>query len=230
MPDEYTILPTESARFNFSLTDSNIDYGFIGVNTRASCVGRYANKMKMMLLIEFHTGGLYPFIPISQNELSDMSLDLCQIDKPLAYEIGTVLLKSKNIDSLIQAIDGILLNRLNDSQEVKTITSVKNEILMKNGNIHIRELSSAFFYSEKHIRRMFNKYIGASPKMFSRIVRINNALRLLQCSVNDLSDIAVQTGFFDQPHFIHDFKYICGLTPREYMRNMSVFYNDNLKI
>jgi len=51
-------------------------------------------------------------------------------------------------------------------------------------------------------------------------------LRLLQNLPVNHVDVAAQTGFFDQPHFIHDFRAILGLTPQKYICNMSDFYND----
>jgi hypothetical protein len=62
------------------------------------------------------------------------------------------------------------------------------------------------------------------------IFLVNYALRLLQSKPQCSADVAVQAGFFDQPHFIHDFKAVCGLTPQEYKQNMSVFYNDRFKM
>lgn len=83
--------------------------------------------------------------------------------------------------------------------------------------------SSTYLTAAKQISRLFFRHVGTSPKMFSRIVRANYALRLLQNQPQRSADVAAQAGFFDQPHFIHDFKMICGLTPQEYRRNMSVF-------
>lgn len=80
-------------------------------------------------------------------------------------------------------------------------------------------------YSEKHIRRLFLQHIGTSPKKFSRIVRINYASWLLQEDPLYFPDVIEKAGFFDQAHFIHDFKDIFNLTPSEYINNKSVFYN-----
>lgn len=230
MPDEYTILPTASSRITISVNTGNIYNGIVGVNTKTLCVGNYANKMHLMLLIEFHVGCLYPFIQIDQNELADSSFALNDLDKTLTHTLENELIKSESIDALLIALNKIFLKRLTNFNMSNSITSIKNEILKYKGNISMKNLSSVFNYSEKHLRRLFLQYIGTSPKMFSRIVRINHALQLMQSNNIHLTDIAVKTGFFDQPHFIHDFKSICGLTPQEYMKNMSVFYNDNYKL
>jgi AraC-like DNA-binding protein len=230
MSDEYTILPTASSTLVVSVSTDSIISGLRGVNTKACNVGAYANRMKLLLLIEFHPGGLYPFIRIDQFELVDSSFMLNELDKTLTQTLEKELMKSERMEALVEALDRILLARLTECHTGKGIAAIKHNIVRRHGNISVRELSSEFCYSEKQIHRLFLRHVGTSPKMFSRIVRANYALRLLQHKPTHLTDVSAQAGFFDQPHFIHDFKMICGLTPQEYRRNMSVFYNDQFKM
>lgn len=230
MPDEYTVLPTASSTLVISVNNNNIISSLRGVNTKACHVGTHANKMKLLLLIEFHSGALFPFIQIDQFELVDSSFMLTELDRSLTQTLENVLMKSESIEALVEELDRIFINRLINSNPGKDISVIMNTIIRSQGNISARDLSSEFYYSEKHIRRLFLQHVGTSPKMFSRIVRANYALRLLQDNPPSLTDIASQAGFFDQPHFIHDFKLLCGLTPQEYIRNMSVFYNDIFKM
>jgi len=230
MPDEFTVLPTASSRFVFALDENGIHSSIVGINTKAISIGKYASKMEMLLLIEFHTGGFYPFVKPEQHELVDISFNLTELDKSLSDIIKIELIKSKNIKSLFTALDGIFLRFLANFHEIRIIAAMKNEILARSGNMTTKELSSIFHYSERHIRRLFLRYIGTSPKIFSRIVRINYVLNLLQSDNTRLIDITMKAGFFDQAHFIHDFKSVCGITPLNYIKDMSLFYNDEFKI
>lgn len=232
MPSEYTILPTASSTVVVSVSaNDNIFSSLRGVNTKSCNVGAHANKMKLLLLIEFHSGCLYPFLPADQLEVTDNSLALNVIDKALTQLIEIELIKSDCIDSLVKGLDKIFLTRLmNCNTAEKNIGAMIEKILIHNGSISMSEISAQFFYSEKHIRRLFLQYVGTTPKTFSRIVRVNYALRLLNNSPAHLIDIAMEAGFFDQPHFIHDFKTICGISPQAYIQNMSVFYNDEFKM
>lgn len=229
MSDNYSILPSASSTIVVSVNESQIISGLRGVNTKICNVGKYANIMNFLLLIEFHSGCLFPFIGVNQSEFTDLSFGLIDVDKPLMQSFENALINSDNMESLISSLNKILLNRLTDFNSKTVVSAIKNEILVHNGNISMSELASSFFYSEKHIRRLFLNYIGTSPKMFSRIVRVNYALQLMQNKHMLLNDLALQAGFFDQSHFINDFKSICSLTPHEYMRNMSDFYNDSSK-
>ncbi len=230
MPDDYTILPTASSTLTFSVSSDRMISGLRGVNTIPCKVGAAANKMKLLLLIEFHPGGLYPFIPVNHSELLDRSFKLNEINKKLGYVIEEELIRSDSIETLIAALDRIFIKQLAGGTTSNDTSTMLRYIITQHGDINSRRLSDEFYYSEKHIRRLFLQYVGTSPKMFSRIVRTNYALHLIQSHPCHLTGIAMQAGFFDQPHFIHDFKTVCGLTPQEYIRNMSVFYNDQYKM
>ncbi|TCL63365.1 AraC-like DNA-binding protein [Hydrogenispora ethanolica] len=230
MPDEYTVLPTASSTLVISVSADRIVSSLRGVNTKACHVGAYANKMKLLLLIEFHPGRLYPFIGIDQFELVDSSFMLDELDKTLTQALENELMQSEGIETLVAALDRILMARLRDGHTGKGIAAIMRDIVQRHGKISAWELAAESHYSEKQIRRLFLHHVGTSPKLFSRIVRANYALRLLQNKPGCLTDIAAQAGFFDQPHFIHDFKMVCGLTPQEYIRKMSVFYNDRFKM
>jgi AraC-like DNA-binding protein len=213
-----------------SVSTNGVSSSLRGVNTKACNVGAHANRMDLLLLIEFHSGCLYTFIHENQCELIDFSFKLQDLDKTLAQSIECELIKSECIEDLIESLDKIFITRLSEFCTEKRIAAMTNKIFMHGGNISIRDLSTEFGYSEKHINRLFLQYVGISPKGFSRIVRINYALRLLQDNPTQLMDAAIQAGFFDQPHFNHDFKMICGLSPKEYIKNISLFYKDTFKM
>lgn len=92
-----------------------------------------------------------------------------------------------------------------------------------------KELAASVYYSERHLNRIFQNYIGMNTKTFSRLVRLNKAIRLMQNTQYQMTDTSCETGFYDLPHFIHDFKSVCGLTPQEYRNRMSDFYNEIAK-
>ena len=58
---------------------------------------------------------------------------------------------------------------------------------------------------------------------------MNNAVKLMKEGSNGLIAIAQLLGYYDQAHFIHDFKAIVGVSPKAYLENMSSFYNENYK-
>lgn len=73
--------------------------------------------------------------------------------------------------------------------------------------------------SERSLERLFLTYIGITPVLYARICRFQTSLALLrQGKFRSLTDIAHSLGYFDQSHFIRDFKLFSGASPRIYLR------------
>ncbi len=224
MPNKYTALPSASSLLCVFINNGKINTYYNGTNTKAVVVGEYANKNDMLLLIKFRAGGFFPFYGFNQNEFINSSLDFSCIDKTISDEIENAIVKSDQINELITMLDYIFLSHLkNDSND--SISGAIKIITENNGNITAKKLCEEMLYSEKHIRRLFLQHIGTSPKKFSRIVRVNYASWLLQKNPLCFADVIERAGFFDQAHFIHDFRDVFNLTPSEYINNKSVFYN-----
>lgn len=230
MSDAYAVLPSASSTLVLAVAQNKMISSLRGTNTRVCHVGAFANKMKLLFLVEFHPGGLYPFIRVDQSELLDSSFMLGELDNTLEQALVDTLLESESIDSLLNAVNRILIYKLKAYSINMAVSAIISRIISQHGKVSAKELSSDFNYSEKQIRRLFLTHIGTSPKTFSRVVRVNYALKHLQNKPGSFADVAVQAGFFDQPHFNHDFKLICGLTPQDYLKDMSVFYNDSFKM
>ncbi len=228
IPNEYTVLPSASSTMIFLVEkNDNIYGGLSAVDTKASIVGNIANQAKLLLLIKFRSGGLYPFLRAEQSELRDQYLPLYDINPSLTESIEHALVCANSLDALFAELNRIFLSKYQEYDVMLKISYMKNQIISKNGNISMKELASNFFYSEKHIRRLFLNYVGTSPKSFSRIIRVNYALNLMKNPQTSLTEIAMKSGYFDQAHFDNDLKLICNITPKDYINNMSVFYKDD---
>jgi methylphosphotriester-DNA--protein-cysteine methyltransferase len=67
---------------------------------------------------------------------------------------------------------------------------------------------------------MFRKEVGRPPKLFARLARFGRLLQRIDAAATiDWADLAVSTGYFDQPHFIGDFRQFAGVTPSAYLRH-----------
>ena len=129
------------------------------------------------------------------------------------------------IDQHYLADDGFLFSEL-DSILYKQIAE---KSLSCNGTIRVKDLANETFYSEKQMNRLFRKYAGAKVKTCSRIIRMKKAVELLNTESN-IGLLFERTGHHDYAHFVHDFRAIYGITPKEYLEKMSLFYNDPYKL
>lgn len=226
--NNYTVIPHGSATLVFSFDGKNLYGDLFGPATKPCSVGRRANQFNMLFIVEFQPAGLYTFTGINQRELTDYTVNFELVNVMLFRLISKALENAKSINELIACIDQIMLVSLNRCYPAE-LDSTKQLIINSMGNISIKKLSDSAFYSERHLNRIFDRYLGMSVKTFSRLVRINKAIRLLRNPCNSIIKTCILTGFYDLPHFIHDFKSVCGFTPQEYRCNMSDFYNEIAK-
>ena len=77
----------------------------------------------------------------------------------------------------------------------------------------------------KKLERVFAQYTGYSPKNFSRVMRFYKALREMKESSTSLTDIGLNQGYYDQPHFIRDFKAFTGKSPTQFHAENPVIAN-----
>lgn len=230
MSDQYTILPSASATLVFSIRGQHIINGLSGVSTKACVVGEHANRFDFLLLIEFHPLGLHPFLKTDQHELADASVPMDALAPMVCSDIEHAIWDENDVPGLIMALNRIFLSRLDGTGLHGTVAAAFDRIIAQKGNVRSRTIADDVFYSERQLNRLFQQHLGIPIKMLARIVRLNHALRLMQHPVASLAQTAELAAYFDQAHFIHDFKALCGITPQRYLENASIYYNENFKL
>lgn len=226
-----TLIPDASGTLSFAFDGSRIISEYWGATTKTVDLGGEVNSYSMLLLVEFLPGGLYQLTGIPQTELADERLLLQSIDKALAVEICDVLEQAGSIEELAAMLNTVFLSYMLHKEKQSMISQAAVQMIKNSyGQLTVKELSASLHYSERHINRNLNECIGMSVKTFSRLVRINNAVRRIQRPQTSLLRVALESGFYDEAHFINEFKTICGVSPDYYFKNMSDFYNETLKI
>ena len=127
---------------------------------------------------------------------------------------------------IINAAEKFLL-KYRDKEVDRTLLSAYQKISTVSYN-RVSDLSLDLNISSRTLLNRFNDKIGLSPKELMRIFRINSALDIKKHMPQNLTDLAFKLGYFDQAHFIHDFKQTLGITPEQYFKNdllISDFYN-----
>ena len=100
------------------------------------------------------------------------------------------------------------------------VANAVDYIYSMKGLVKIKDLANMLYISNDSFEKRFRKITGASPKQFSSIVRMKSAISQKQNNQN-LTDVALNSGYFDQPHFNKDFKLFTGLTPTDFFKSPS---------
>jgi AraC-like DNA-binding protein len=94
-----------------------------------------------------------------------------------------------------------------------------NRLVSEPSDLRVDELAGRLRMSPRALQRVFSRYVGVSPKWVIKRARLFEAAdRLGTPTAHDWSRLAQELGYFDQSHFIHDFKSVIGHTPDAYTR------------
>ncbi|WP_413538810.1 helix-turn-helix domain-containing protein [Enterococcus malodoratus] len=227
MPTGFTTLPSGCATLVIEQKSNNLNIYLEGPTTQSSFADK-ASQIDLMITVEFKPAGFYAFVGLSQNELLDENYSLELINPQFNKSILETIDQTNTIYDLVNNLDRVLLNTMSFTYPPELLQMLQR-IKKSSGAITVKELSDDIHYSERHVNRLFKQYVGTNTKSFSRLVRINRSFHLLKKNQNSLNFVSDTIGYHDLPHFTHDFKKICGVTPQAYRNNMSVFYNNPIK-
>lgn len=175
--------------------------------------------------VRFHPEGFMPFATIPIKEMDNRAISLEQLFGNEGTKIESSILNAGTASEKISLIETFLIQRLADTATIdRIVQSTVETILTANGQLSVVELSKQINISRRQLERKFSSAIGLSPKQLSKTIRLQATLKmLLNKQFTSLTALAYEGEYYDQAHFIRDFKEFTGLTPKE-------FYSENLKM
>lgn len=226
--EQYTVIPHGSGTLVFGCDKKGIFGSLFGPATRPCPVGADANQFDMLFIVEFQPTGLSALTGIKQKELADRTTPFEWIDSTLNRLICEAIERCASLHELAAELDRLFLTSLHGVCPAEVPLAI-GLIIERAGSLSTKELSGSVYYSERHLNRVFDQYLGMSNKTFSRLVRINKAIRQLQDPRRTITNVCDVSGFYDLSHFIHDFKSVCGITPQEYRSRTADYYSEIAK-
>ncbi len=227
LENEYKVFPTSGLVIGFQYkgqlvtlkdnTESKLTIsGITGITDGYKVFKNSANIGT--ILVYFTEIGFTHFASHPANELFNLSLSLDQIfDKNSITEVEERLAIANTDKIRIKIVEEFLVSQLKDIQTDKLIVEAVKLIYQSNGTIRVRELNEKLSISQSPFEKRFRKVVGTSAKKFAAIVRFNSVLENLN-KTKTLTEICYENNFFDQAHFIKDFKHFTGDTPENFKR------------
>ena len=170
------------------------------------------------ILVFFTEIGFTHFAVHPANELFNLSVSLDNIfDRKNVEEVEEKLAIATTDKHRVKIVDQFLISQLKHIQTDKLIVEAVKLIYQTNGTIRIKELNEKLFISQSPFEKRFRKVVGTTPKKFASIIRFNTVLNNLN-NTKSLTEICYENNFFDQAHFIKDFKQFTGDTPENFKR------------
>ena len=148
-----------------------------------------------------------------------------------AKKLDQEIVQATNVKQRIEIIERFLLNKLSEQSTVDNIVRTTiDALLLTKGSGSISSILKEDLSKRRQLERKFTKQIGISPKQLGKVIRLQSALKmLLNEEGENLTNIAYENKYYDQAHFIKDFKEFTGISPKEFLGNenmtlSSIFY------
>lgn len=180
-----------------------------------------------MIGVHFKPGGCYPFMQFPMVELNDLTIELDRIWGNDATTIRETILSEACIDKRFSILENYFLQKGKNKMENHALVHYSvNQLATSPQMWTIKSLSAKTGITQKHLITLFKKYVGLSPKMFSRIYKFQKVIQLIEQQKKiDWSMLAYECGYFDQAHFIKEFQAFSGINPAAYLEKRGPYLN-----
>lgn len=174
-------------------------------------------KNTTTLSIQFEPEGLFTLLGIPMAELHNAMVDAESVMGHGVTQLRQRLLNCIKTDEIFELTTNFLEKEfLGLTLENQFISFVRNKL---NKNMSIANISQEVSYSQKQLIQIFKKHVGISPKKYQRISRFHKSLSMLHLQKQaSYSDIVYSCHFYDQAHFINEFRHFTDYTPSQYSR------------
>nr|WP_299386209.1 helix-turn-helix domain-containing protein [Allomuricauda sp.] len=182
--------------------------------------------------VSFYPYGFANFVDVPLKNLANTETPISDIfGEEIGKNLEQQIIGAADTQERIAIVEKFLLERLGETSTVDTIVeSTVSAFLATDGNTSISNILKNDPSKRRQLERKFAKQIGISPKQLGKVIRLQSALKMmLNNEGRNLTNIAYESHYYDQAHFIKDFKEFTGISPKEFLghKNMelsSAFY------
>ncbi len=190
-----------------------------------------AGNKSEMLVITFKRGMAASFFPFPMHEIADSVVDADLIWGEEFGDLREKLLAETDIDIRFRLLEEFLTGQFAAQMQLdECVAFAIGEMTARPDALSIARMNAQIGYSQKHFTDIFKRAVGITPKAYLKIMRFQKAVRTIdEFPIPDWGSIALDCGFYDQSHFIHDFKHFSGFTP-EYYASIHTHYQNYVPV
>ncbi len=184
------------------------------------------DNMVSTIGVHFRPGGAFPFLKIPACELNEQSVSLDQVWGEQGNNLRAKLLEARTPAAKFAVIERWLLERLRGpSREHAAVTFALRQF-QQQSHMPVARIVDRLGMSQRRFIELFSAEVGLKPKVFSRVMRFQRAVQTIGGSTNvNWAALALECGYYDQAHFIHDFQAFSGITPSTYVASGPRYLN-----
>jgi AraC-like DNA-binding protein len=173
--------------------------------------------------VKFRAGGFRPFLDRPVSTVTEGSLSLQDVFGHDADALtGEVIACGDERGMIDTATRFLSAHRPPPDGNTGLVADIVAEIADDRAIVRVDQIVDRRGIGKRALQRLFNDYVGVSPKWVINRYRLHEAIERLADGVDvDWTELALDLGYFDQAHFIRDFRRLVGRTPGEYVRGAS---------
>jgi AraC-like DNA-binding protein len=170
--------------------------------------------------VKFRAGGFRPFFRQSVSTLRDRSIDGERVLGAEVTLLAADVLSNADDDRTIALVARFLRERLPPQDPNSDLAaSIVETIEADRTLVRVDQLVERWSTSKRSLQRLFEDYVGVSPKWVINRYRMHEALEHVHSGAAvDWPELALSLGYFDQSHFIRDFRALVGCSPMQYAK------------
>lgn len=170
--------------------------------------------------VRFQLGGLGAFAAVPLSGVTGATVPPAQVLGPSAGDLDAALRAAPTTDARARLLDAFFLERLEERGPRGAFATFERALraaVEAEGNYSVADLAEPARVTPRQVDRLFARFLGVAPKTLGRVLRFQHALRMLMRDPGcTLAEVAASAGYFDQAHFIKDFRRMSGGVPRGY--------------
>ncbi|MGD9892287.1 MAG: DUF6597 domain-containing transcriptional factor [Dehalococcoidia bacterium] len=181
--------------------------------------------------VRFPPGVAPSFLDVSADALIDRHVPLEAIWPAESRELLERAAGERAAGLKLDLLQRLLLKKQPDAVARDELVRAGITLLLRSATSSVGVLSDVALLSDRQLRRRFQVAVGYGPKTLHRILRFQRALSLIrnEAPAMRLVDIALASGYADQPHMVRDFVQLAGLPPARLARSQKSFMSNSFK-
>lgn len=235
IPQKQRIIPDGCMEMIFHLGDHFVQYSMDSeriIQPKSFVFGQITTPLDIeptgvtdIFAVRFHVEGFRPFCTIPFQQMENRAVPFLEIFGEDGMILSESVMSKVLTEDRIRVVEEFLFSRLDLKSTIDVISKdCVNLIYELKGQGTVKDVSEELKVNRRSLERKLSESVGLSPKQLAKIVRMQGVLNSLLLAENPrFTDIAYEGEFYDQAHFIKDFKEFTGQSPKH-------FYSDNLKM
>lgn len=231
------VLPNGAAALIFNLAEDRI-YSYdrerphLGTHTNGALIAGPRAQFevidtecqRLLAGVVLRPAGAALLLGVPAYELTDLDVPLDALWGRAATRIRERLMHAATPAAKLDALDRCLLERLPNAAPPPVVSHALALLANAAAAPPLSEIARATGFSQRRFIELFRHHTGIGPKTYHRIQRFQDALRRAhQGRLVSWTELALSAGYYDQAHFVHDFRAFSGITPTEYYLNRGVY-------